>query len=690
MELFAGGSGLGVESDLTTKKSEVDDKAYIICKMYHKGDQWIGTCMDTLKDLLFDNGISFHCGDEVLQITKEFKQRLDEDWIPWLYDVMDEIATRGIVPIHFVVEYVDDLPKISSRGGGDDSDNNPAAATRKARRTYRIVPQVPKCDHVIKTFVDPKTDRQVFEFHRLKNKKTGLPLSVSKHDKKVKVYSGFGYNPETDGSLRSLTSTLVKEQLYIDAMNNLSLKAEFANCNPPLWVETTEFFNGVGKDGGEASNTFDPLANKRNLVKEKAREEKAIMEIMKVQSSVYNEYFQKIHGKAVQYNPYTDNVRPLPAGTKIAHQLLPHARVDNLELNRVNSESICARYGVPKSIISDGGKQALTGAMTNVDTLVRTVLRWKKVLSRILTDVYRAIYEDTDRLSVLASMKTKDVINMTQDEAVRIKKGSSVTVSLTVIPNVTRADLMDMFIMGHIDEKTFKDYSLKLAGMPTDDITMNGNGGGPDEGGGVDKKKSSKSSAGKDNKLRAKLLMATKFAILNETMFSPPKVEGEESKEGGGAADKKKSKPKSKDKSKSSSSKSSDKVSKSKPKATPTTPTSTKNSPTAAAAEKKKDKSKSTEKSSSSTTEKSKTKSPEKKKTTDTKTKSKSKPKETEKKKRKKKKSSDPDYSSSSSDSDSSSSSSSSSDSSSSDSDSSSDEERKRKRKKKKAKQTKK
>jgi hypothetical protein len=415
-------------------RCDVSNDAYQMCWIFHKHNPWTSMCTKAITDYLFRNGLAVYWGARPASVTREFRDILETHWISFARDVIDQIFTRGIVPIKFV-----------------EADGT-------------VVPIVPKGDHVIKTYVD-RNQKQVFEYHRLMSKRNGLRLPTPKHDKKVIVLSGYGYDPTPQGVITSVVWSLLKGSSRTERINHLMLMNDEKNSNQritlemPNFLNTNDFTSGFFAAGSE--------------IKQKASEQSQMNFYSKIlemeQNMKYNEMMSTLHGynpKGLQSDAEKRPYHFLPPTGKLVDPPAPFISSDVGKLNEEQQITICAAYGVPISILTDTGRRAQSSVQTNVETLVRSVTNWNRILTRILTKAYQCIYLDEDCKYMLKKIPASELGKLSDEDLSALARENSVTVTFPITPHTTQGDLLTNYILGFIDMDTFRDYSLKVSGIP--------------------------------------------------------------------------------------------------------------------------------------------------------------------------------------------------------------------------------
>jgi hypothetical protein len=416
----------------------VDDVTYKMCKDLHRNNPWAKNCVRVLRDFLFQYGIAIYWGGKPIQLTKEFKRAIERYWIPFAVDVIEEICTRGIVPV--ILSEVEE-------------------------GVY--IPVVPKSPHVIRTYVDPQTDMQKFAYYRLYSRKTGQPLKEPKLDKKVMIFSGYGSDPNLNGSICSLVASILKTDAMMAYIDVLVLKGEKKRADPQLVVERPDHATG------DTSTYFRIGDATQAAAANKSQKQYYETKLTIDQTEEYNALVLHSLGVYPDVKEKVDPPRDLPTGTKLVHQLLPESRSDWTDLHKEVQEVICSAYGVPRSILNDAGRSAYTGMKATEDTLIRTVLNWRRIISDILTEVYHCIYSPADCEYMLETKGKGNPLNVKDEEMRQLAQSNSVIVTLPIAPQTTQGALLTKYLLGFIDYPTLKEYSLKSDNLMLQDMGDN-------------------------------------------------------------------------------------------------------------------------------------------------------------------------------------------------------------------------
>jgi hypothetical protein len=425
---------------------KLDDHVYGVSREIHLKNPWASRCRRTIMDAILSQGeIQVYRGTERLTPAQTFRRMLDNEWVQFVRDAMDEIWTRGLVPVTI---------KLSDNTG----------------EPYPVVVRGP---HVITTEYDMKLDRQAYRFYRTVSKKTNAPIPA-KLDRKVFILNGFGSDPGETGEINSLVSTIVRDAVFTQAMDSFAMLAESISCDPSLYVESEK----IPMDPESASEAYYGDKDRINARQEdRIQMNKTDIDIVIAQRQEFNQVWKRMFGDKT-VSPIERMMRnekkpeiPLTVGKKLVHQVMPKSRNDLINMHGALQELICGVYGVPRTIISDAGKSAYSGVKTNVDTFNQTILSWKKTLSRLMTDVYNRIYLENDVRYFLSQMDEEKREQLTVPDVVKMKGDSEVILTFPIVPYETQGDLITKFLLDIIDWNTFYEFSRRLSGLPVGEVT---------------------------------------------------------------------------------------------------------------------------------------------------------------------------------------------------------------------------
>lgn len=384
------------------------------------GDNQCVMCRGLLLNKVFENGITL-CSGPDKKSCKELKMTnsdMDNVWIPLAKDIVDIVMILGVVPVRFD----NGIPYVPKPG------------------TYDI--------HVKTTNIGTTS----YELHDKDNPIDPVPNSF--------VFSGYGYDPRVNGSLISMIKTLEPTMQFIHRMSDAALMAEETSCNPPIIVERKEKGTDA-REGLEFDFYMDADTLKSSLNSQYQRDEKAVKQLQN-QRLLFAAAINGSESSKKNTTTAMDNVVPLPNEYHVGSVIEPSGRNDYVMICRMASETICSTLGVPRSmLISDNVVRGdIEGSH---DVFKQSCLKWKRIVSNILTLVYRHVHksEEAERLTKLSKKrKLKDISKLANTEMVEIV--------VPVTPYISNEELKDMYLYQIIDWKTYREYVLRNASLPLD------------------------------------------------------------------------------------------------------------------------------------------------------------------------------------------------------------------------------
>lgn len=423
----------------------IDYNTCELCKLVVKKNVVASRCLRTLSQHVLSTGPNFYKNEIEQALSENFSEFLKEYWYPYCNDLIESIASMGFVSTFLRKEIK----------------NNEAA----------LVPAVYKGtmgqDHFITTYtINGKTE---YTFY-----KKGKNMTW-KRSNKVKVWTGFGYDPTSKGIITSIVSTIIPAHYWLEKLSKYTLQADFNRANPTIITQTTlQTTDLLDKESskfnlyGDVDYTeFQDLAkykyNQQELNQIESMQEQAISK------SIVNEITER-----ARTNPSlidhaqkqtVDNIYVLPAGHVVAHQPLPVSRTDWVDVNRHNENIICAAFGVPRSnFINDSGISE-NSAKTSEKSFYQNVNSFGRILSEILTFDYRKIYGFDDNVKELKKIKD-NLHEMTEEELFLNAKRNQVTVQFQFSPAVPSNDLIEHYAFGVLSYKEAVQMIRTASGYP--------------------------------------------------------------------------------------------------------------------------------------------------------------------------------------------------------------------------------
>ena len=187
----------------------VDVKIYEICRKINQKNPTAAACKRILMEHILNTGPVFYKNESSMTISPYFKEIVSNYWVPFCHDVVESILCLGIVPV-----FVAKLP--NERGGI----HVPCVYKGVFGKDFLIT---------IKTKGRPE-----FIFYKKKD------MVEWKKSKKVKIWSGFGTDPNADGTLTSVVSTIIEQVYWMDKLMKYSLTAEYNRSDPTLVTQLSQ------------------------------------------------------------------------------------------------------------------------------------------------------------------------------------------------------------------------------------------------------------------------------------------------------------------------------------------------------------------------------------------------------------------------------------------------------------------
>ncbi len=459
---------------------ELDWAMYRRARFLHLRSSWAATNRSMIQREIFQSDPQFFWNGKAVRTVPEFQDHFNDHWIPYARGVMDEIWTLGIFAVRYVYHPEEDLVVPVLIVGGEERDY-----TITVRRNQR-------------------TDSIQFTFYRFISRSTGKKLLGPIVDPNVRVFSGFGYDPSIDGKLQSMVSTLLEKEIFLRHMSEFTLRAEYNLSNPMLVTETTPTSAGAVDLGKNKFDYYwDNDAIKEN-VEDRFERNKAEIELMLEQQAKFFQSAMTTHDE-IFTKQVKGNIYPLPVDHHLVQQQLPVRRGDWNELSQHYENVVSAAYGVARAnIIADQGTRNEAGAGLVQRSFFTTISEWKRVLGRVLTLTYRAIYNDADVKYTMNFHRGRNLVLSGHDpgaggsstegkgekEKAKKKKNEKkkdiqpggatmpwhksgvhprVCIKFIVVPNETQENAMVKYALGIIDWCMFRQVSLNIAGYPTED-----------------------------------------------------------------------------------------------------------------------------------------------------------------------------------------------------------------------------
>lgn len=401
------------------------------------GDEFCFMCRNLLKNKIFENGLDVCVGSGdacKMSTSMEHKRIVEEHWMPFGKDCMDIIFAIGVCPIRFLrsPELKIAIPYVPATG------------------TYSI--------HII---TKPDGTRH-YELHDIDARTSG---GLSPVEDAI-VLDGFNFNPQMNGQLTSLVSTLRPLFTFIAELKDTAITSERIRCNPPIVIQK--------QDGGQNKQDNDTLqmdffADTDNI--KQSSENSFSRDAISVQQlrNQKKMFMSALYPSQAQQNAQNamDNLLPLPSSFRVGTLMEPSGRSDFVGINRLCQETICSVLGVPRSLfISD--HVVKSDSEGTHETLKQTMIAWKNIIGSILTKVWRVCTEDSVLKEVMKDAKKnkKRAYTGIVLEKQISKKLQKIEVPIT--PYCDSGQLRLLYLQEVISWEVYATYLLRNSSLPKD------------------------------------------------------------------------------------------------------------------------------------------------------------------------------------------------------------------------------
>lgn len=411
------------------KKREIFLDIKLIAKLFKMCDEdsELISIFTTLSDCIVDSELYFITKSQIQEISEFARQFLNKYLLKHLLsDILKYISVVGLVPIMVTeTDNGDSIPIIPHYETGIIS----VYINRKRIVKYRWW-----------DFVENRSIVNVDQ-HILPSLINSAKLVVNK---KVRVLSGFQYDPRPDGRLCSLIFSCTRPMNMIKTLErNLLISDNYASNPLILFQDTTkppdipkDILIGTYADGGDcATDTLDEALSKGkkyirdqeclnnlNILHDNSTEtslnlfKKAmdrynmtndpnnnayknnLTKVMDQKTSATlnntNELLSELEmGSAINHYMLAKNSIPVPNG--LTPVTIPHPTTRNDFENLVNryEKKFYKAFGVPADIYHRSSAKIIKADIAGMnETLLRTVIRWKEYVEYVITTAYQMTY----------------------------------------------------------------------------------------------------------------------------------------------------------------------------------------------------------------------------------------------------------------------------------------------------------
>ncbi len=432
---------------------------------------WPALVFDRLLQEVMNTGFQALWRGKEISFSTRFRLYFQRKWFTELIpNLLREILVLGVAAVRFVKDKETDylVPHALSDGLG---------------MLYNIT-------------IQTNIDGTRFRAYKLPDINEGRRPSEMKH---VVVFSGFGYDPMADGTLRSVCAGL--HDIHTDFRENLQLRrsTEMTNAHPPLLLEREQ--KDVPSDSFPQNESGrvplldlydlqpDGRAGERFLERELNADEIDLVRAHEenyysLSEADYQKLFLSVKSRQTGLRVPEHSLFPLPIGHKARNPPLPTRQPDWTSTVDAYQQEVALSFGLSHEFVTGRGQiqMAAGGALIQRHAL-STIAQWKIRFSRMLTDLWGRVYLVDDIVTALEQYDRTTEFKGTPIAEMRERfQGPHVNIVLPIIPNEPFDILTDKYLLGLIDWNSFRQNSRVLSGYLvdyTDECSSeDGSGGG--------------------------------------------------------------------------------------------------------------------------------------------------------------------------------------------------------------------
>lgn len=368
----------------------------------HHETAWASTLRRAVMNAVLAVKPEFFWNDKPMALTPEFRALVESRWLPACADIMDAVWTLGVVPVRLVRDVGGNLvPEVVKGRLGVDYRLATYVDSVDRRQRYIYTDAIDAARHEAhwRHHHHHEHDHEHHHDGEHQHHQRDEPDSA-----RVRVLSGFGYDPGSDGSLRSPIAALVAEHEFFSMLRMFDARLEARRCDASLLTETTPESAGVLKD----KDRFDFYADSDRTATQAegafARNAAELEAMRRQQMGAFGadavEDAARRGSAALSGDldrpVLVDKLFPLPVGHKLVQLSHPPPRGDWVALTRMHQDVTAAAYGMPRSNLVSDTAHSQTGMMVTQRSLHATVTYWREVLSSALTQLYQIAYAADD------------------------------------------------------------------------------------------------------------------------------------------------------------------------------------------------------------------------------------------------------------------------------------------------------
>lgn len=334
----------------------------------------VRSALDKITSDLTRNGVMFMQGKQPLTVSFEFEQQIKKQLIPCERDAVFSIAAQGVLPLY---------KRIDKESGH----------------------KVTVCPHYDTYKISVLYDKGIPQFRFWWIARIPLKKHIMDYvDKNVKIISGFGYDPDINGTLNSIISSLFPTVNFIDSMLEFATRAEEQNTDPTMIIQSPQ----PKESNIESANISMPfnvfVDSNPNRVREcdkyYQQDLQARFNVRQVSNDAYtNEQLKSMFGMQSRVTASIFNRLTLQEGQTLANRQLPRARSDLIDLINISKETVSQLFKIPQELFSGGfSRHIARDTATLLDKQYSETLEtWARRLEPIVTNIYKEMYEEEDR-----------------------------------------------------------------------------------------------------------------------------------------------------------------------------------------------------------------------------------------------------------------------------------------------------
>lgn len=373
---------------LTRDEKPINAAAYRCNRYINMRSLLPSTCANVIRTTVVSSSLMFRTEAGVnLPMSLRFHRYVNTYWSAFIRDCIDEILTIGILAVTY--EVVRD----------------------KVDGTVLITPYVVKGELGIKYDITVGLDNSRlgqlrYRFYRLIDEHGNA--CRPRYDPDVHIFHGFGYDPLSDGRLRSVVSSIVWQERYISKMYFYALRIEQTRSSGTVYIESSQSM-AQPTNGDTYFADGDQTTRQDEMYYHRTEREMEETERARQLASV------SIMSELIELNINTDDVRdgvdlfeavgantkvpiiPIPDGRRIARPSEPSSIQNWADINRIYQDNVCTRYGVPRDMLfSEAHRATKDHSNVTLSTFEKNISGWKRALEQVLECVYNDLFGDDD------------------------------------------------------------------------------------------------------------------------------------------------------------------------------------------------------------------------------------------------------------------------------------------------------